>query len=54
MNGRMGTGHWLELSNGELCICLKDWVWDKLRADKTAPSITERKIAQWNAENPKL
>ena len=49
INRKRGVGCWLEPADGEQCPCLKDWLWDKMVADKTKPSITERKLAEWDA-----
>jgi hypothetical protein len=52
-NRKRGTSHWLEPKEAPDCICLKDFCWTKWRADKTKPTITEQKLAEWDAANPK-
>lgn len=50
-NRKRGVAAWLEPKDGEKCPCLEDWIWEKWRSDKSKPTITERKIAEWNALN---
>lgn len=52
INRKRGMSHWLEPREGEACICLKDFCWTKWLSDKSRPTITEKKIAEWNAQNP--
>lgn len=51
-NRKQGCAHWLEPSEGGECVCLKGFCWTKWRSDKSRPSVTENKIAEWNVENP--
>jgi len=51
-NGKRGCSHWLTPAEGGECICLKDFCWTKWRADKSRPTITEKKVAEWNGANP--
>lgn len=53
VNRTRGTAHWLNNTDGDAnCPCLEPWVWTKWRADKRAPTITDQKVAEWNAANP--
>ena len=51
-NRKQGCSHWLEPAEGGDCICLKAFCWTKWKSDKSRPSITEKKIAEWDAQNP--
>ena len=46
-NRKRGVACWLQPADGENCPCLKDWCWTKWRSDKSRPSITDRKLAEW-------
>lgn len=50
-NRKRGCAHWLETAEGEQCICLKSFCWTKWLSDKSKPSVTDKKIAEWNAAN---
>ena len=50
INRARGCAHWLETKDSPQCPCLKDWAWTKWRAAKAVPTITEQKIAEWNAQ----
>lgn len=52
-NRKQGVSHWLEVDDSgyQPCPCLKDFYWTKWKADKTRPTITEKKIAEWNTQN---
>jgi hypothetical protein len=52
VNRIRGVAMWLAAEGGDPCPCLKDWTWTKWRRDKQLPSITDQKIAEWNAANP--
>jgi hypothetical protein len=52
INRKRGMSHWLEPREGGTCICLKDFCWTKWLSDKSRPTITEKKIAEWNVQNP--
>lgn len=52
INRKRGMAMWIEPAEGDNCPCLKEWEWTKWKADKTKPSITEKKITEWNAANP--
>jgi hypothetical protein len=51
VNRKRGVGAWLETEDQPQCLCLKDYIVDQPRSDKSKPSKCQQLIDRWNTEN---